>query len=180
MMRVNKAIAILVALAAAGVLFTQRAEEHPSHGDSPQGVVSWLEATDWPQARVERVVDGDTIILQYKGKRERLRYIGLDTPERLGPNTEAECYGDEAREVNAELVTDRVVYLEFDAELRDQYDRLLAYVYLSDGTMVNAHLLERGFATTLSIPPNLKYASRFRDLARGAEERELGLWAACH
>lgn len=132
-----------------------------------------------PQVRVTRVVDGDTIAVRLDGRTEKVRYIGMDTPETVKPNSPVECFGKAASEENKRLVDGRKVTLQFDVERRDRYDRLLAYVRLADGTMVNETLLRRGYATTLTIPPNVRYASRFRKAQREAREAGRGLWRAC-
>ncbi|MCW2958048.1 MAG: thermonuclease family protein [Solirubrobacterales bacterium] len=130
--------------------------------------------------RVVRVVDGDTVHVRVGGTEETVRYIGLDTPESVKPDTPVECYGKEAGRRNAELVDGRAVALVVGAETRDRYERLLAYVYTTaDGRFVNAELLREGFAETLTIPPNDRYAPRFRALANAAKRAKKGLWSAC-
>jgi micrococcal nuclease len=130
--------------------------------------------------RVLRVVDGDTILVALDGRSERVRYIGMDTPETVKPRTPVQCFGKRASAQNARLVAGREVRLVADAEARDRYGRLLAYVYRrSDGLFVNAELVRGGYATPLSIPPNVRFAQRFRALARGARLAGRGLWSAC-
>jgi micrococcal nuclease len=131
-------------------------------------------------ARVVRVVDGDTIVVARGGAQERVRYIGVDTPETVKPRTPVQCFGKKASAFNHRLVEGRSVRLVADAEERDRYGRLLAYVYRADdGLFVNAELVRRGFATTLTIPPNVRYAERFRALAAEARRAGRGLWSAC-
>jgi micrococcal nuclease len=131
-------------------------------------------------ARVVRVVDGDTIVVARGGAEERVRYIGVDTPETVKPRTPVQCFGKKASAFNHRLVEGRSVRLVADAEERDRYGRLLAYVYRADdGLFVNAELVRRGFATTLTIPPNVRYAERFRALAAEARRAGRGLWSAC-
>jgi micrococcal nuclease len=132
------------------------------------------------RARVVRVVDGDTILVSVDGREERVRYIGVDTPETVKPNTPVQCYGKKASAFNHALVEGREVRLVADAEKRDRYGRLLAYVYRADdGLFVNAELVRRGYATTLTIAPNVRFATRFRDLAAGARRAGRGLWSTC-
>src|SRR4051794_8539874 len=127
--------------------------------------------------RVQRVVDGDTIVL---AGGERVRYIGVDTPESVKPGTPVQCYAKAASHFNARLVEGRRVRLRYDAERQDRYGRTLAYVFRSqDGLFVNAELVRRGYATTLTIPPNVAHADDFRQLARGARRAGRGLWSAC-
>jgi micrococcal nuclease len=129
-------------------------------------------------ARVLRVIDGDTIEVVLRGRSEDVRYIGIDTPETVKPGTPVQCFGPRAHELNQRLVGGRSVRLVFDAERRDVYQRLLAYVY-TGGRFVNAVLVRRGYARTLTIPPNDSHAGLFHRLARRAGRAGRGLWAAC-
>ena len=129
--------------------------------------------------QVVRVVDGDTIKVRLDGGRiERVRYIGIDTPESVKPGTPVQCFAKKASHFNASLVSGRQVTLKTDAEERDRYGRLLAYVY-TDGRFVNRELVARGYARTLTIPPNVAHADEFAQLARRAREAGVGLWQAC-
>ena len=130
------------------------------------------------EALVERVVDGDTAVMKVGGESVYVRYIGIDTPESVKPGSPVECLGPESSSFNASRVEGRRVELEFDRELYDRYDRLLAYVRV-DGRMVNAELLKKGLATTLTIPPNDRYADRFSALEQEASDNSEGLWQAC-
>jgi micrococcal nuclease len=128
-------------------------------------------------AAVRRVVDGDTILLT---SGERVRFIGVDTPETVKPGAPVECYGRRASLFNHALLDGRRVRLVYDAERRDRYGRLLAYVYRADdGLFVNAELVRRGYARTLTIRPNTRYAARFAALADAAAAAGRGLWRAC-
>jgi micrococcal nuclease len=130
-----------------------------------------------PTAIVARVVDGDTIVLRGG---ERIRYIGMDTPESVKPGTPVQCFAKAAGHENARLVAGRRVRLRYDAERRDRYGRTLAYVYrASDGLFVNAELVRRGYATVLTVPPNVRHETRFRALASAARKAGRGLWGAC-
>jgi len=129
--------------------------------------------------RVVRVVDGDTIQVRLDGGRtERVRYIGIDTPESVKPDTPVQCFAKKASHFNASLVAGRAVTLKTDAEQRDRYGRLLAYVY-ADGRFVNRELVARGYARTLTIPPNVAHADEFARLAHRARASGTGLWSAC-
>jgi micrococcal nuclease len=130
-------------------------------------------------ARVLRVVDGDTISVRIGGRTERVRYIGIDTPESVKPGTPVQCFAKRAAAANAALVAGREVRLVRDAEPRDKYGRLLAYVYREDGSFVNATLVRDGYARTLTIPPNVAHASEFARLARAARVAGRGLWSTC-
>lgn len=124
-------------------------------------IVSSAENSQANLYKVIRVVDGDTIVIDYNGIEEKVRLIGVDTPESVHPdsskNTEA---GITASEYTKALLTDKSVSLEFDVQERDTYGRLLAYVYL-DGKMVNKTLLEEGYANIATYPPNVKYVDDF-------------------
>jgi micrococcal nuclease len=128
-----------------------------------------------PTARVERVVDGDTVIVRLDGRRERVRYIGVDTPESVKPGMHVRCFGKSAARFNRRLVEGREVRLEFDSERRDRYGRLLAYVYRGD-LFVNAELVRRGYGKPLEIAPNLAHAAELRRLAAAARSARRGLW----
>jgi micrococcal nuclease len=130
--------------------------------------------------RVVRVSDGDTIRVAVGGREERVRYIGIDAPESVTPGAPVECFGRAAARANARLVAGRRVRLVTDAEERDRFGRLLAYVYRADdGRFVNAALVRAGFAVPLTVPPNVRHAERFRALATEAREQGRGLWSAC-
>jgi micrococcal nuclease len=123
-------------------------------------------------ATVQRVVDGDTVRLVGLGS---VRLIGVDTPEVYGGTVE--CFGREASSFAKSVLRPgaRVRY-RVGTEPRDRYGRLLAYVWLRDGRLLNAVLAERGYATTLTIPPNDDLASRFRAAEERARERHRGMW----
>jgi micrococcal nuclease len=147
-------------------------------GGGAAGGAEGVEAGDELEARVERVVDGDTIIVRVGGRRERLRYIGMDTPETKHPRKEVQPFGPEADAANRRLVGGQTVRLVFDAQARDKYGRLLAYVYLDDGTFVNAELVRLGLARVMTIPPNVRHAEEFVRLQRQARAAGRGMWAA--
>jgi micrococcal nuclease len=128
-------------------------------------------------AQVVRVVDGDTIVVSIAGREETVRYIGIDTPEPYRDGEPA-CFSREASARNRTLVAGKLVQLQSDQEDRDRYNRLLRYVYVDD-VFVNRVLVEEGYATSLTIAPNTKYATEFRDLERTAQLARFGLWSAC-
>ena len=130
---------------------------------------------------VEHVVDGDTVDVVLGDRHERVRLIGIDTPEVYVRDGPPECYGPEASAYTKQLLPEGTpVRLERDVVGRDDYGRLLAYVYLAaDGRMVNELIVATGFAQPLTIPPNSTFASRFVAAARDAEAAGLGLWSAC-
>jgi len=122
-------------------------------------------------------VDGDTIKVRFNDRTEKVRYIGMDTPETHHPTRGEEPGGREATAVNRRLVDGKTVQLEMDVRERDRYGRLLAYVYVGN-LMVNAELVRLGYAQVMTIPPNVKYASLFVKLHREAREAGRGLWAS--
>ncbi len=130
------------------------------------------------QAFITRVVDGDTVEARVGGRVEDVRYIGVDTPETVKPGTPVQCFGPRASAFNHRLVEHRRVRLVFGAERRDIYGRLLAYVYLDD-RFVNASLVRRGLARSLTIPPNDRFAPLFHRLELRAARAGRGLWGAC-
>jgi len=121
---------------------------------------------------VERVVDGDTIKL---ANGERVRYLGIDTPETKHPTKPVQYFGPEAYQANKKLVQGKIVRLEFDGQKKDKYDRLLAYVYVDD-IFVNAWLVKNGFAKVLTYPPNVKKTASLLKLQQKAKEAGIGLW----
>jgi micrococcal nuclease len=137
-------------------------------------------ATRSDPARVVRVVDGDTVVVRTGGHEERVRYIGVDTPESVKPGTPVQCFAKAASAANKRLVEGQEVRLVHDAEARDRYGRTLAYVYRkSDGLFVNAELVRRGYAKPLTIPPNVAHALELRRLAATARRDGRGLWSRC-
>jgi micrococcal nuclease len=129
------------------------------------------ERGDRVSARVDHVTDGDTVWLTGIGK---VRLIGVDTPEVYG---QVECYGPQASAFAKHLLPPgrRVTY-ELGPEQRDRYGRALAYVWLDDGRFVNRLLVERGYATPLTIPPNDAHAGEFAAASRRARHAGRGLW----
>ncbi|MCI0346688.1 MAG: thermonuclease family protein [Chloroflexi bacterium] len=132
-------------------------------------------------ATVVRVVDGDTLVVDIGGHDETVRLVGIDTPETHRPNTPVECFGPEAAAHLAELLPDgTAVRLERDVEPRDQYGRLLAYVYRrSDGVLVNEAMARDGYAAALTIPPNVAREAVIAAAVVEARNGDRGLWAAC-
>jgi len=124
---------------------------------------------------VARIVDGDTIIVYLNGVKERIRYIGMDTPETKHPRKPVQYCGREASEENRRLVEGKTVTLVYDVEKRDRYGRLLAYVYV-DGIFVNAELVKRGYAMAYTYPPNVAHSNEFAEYQRQARMKGLGLW----
>lgn len=121
-------------------------------------------------AEVVYVVDGDTILVDIDNDQYRVRYIGVDTPERDEP------YYQEATQFNRDLVDGEIITLVKDISDTDQYGRLLRYIYLDDGTFVNEQLIANGYARLVTYAPDTSNADYFATLQREAREASLGLW----
>lgn len=178
--------------------FPHAARQHRAAAVAPVAAIAVMVAVGWlaagcgsrtagapPDApgttRVVRVIDGDTIVVRADGRDERVRLIGVDTPETKHPTKPVQCFGQEASAFTTSLLPRGTpVRLEQDAEPRDDYGRLLAYVSrVDDGVSVNAELVRRGFARPLTIPPNVAHAEEYRALAARARDTGQGLWQAC-
>ncbi len=124
---------------------------------------------------VKRVVDGDTVEL---ASGEKVRLIGIDTPETVDPRKSVQCFGKEAKEFTRSLLENQWVRLETDIEPKDKYGRTLAYVY-RDELFVNDTIIREGYAHVMTIPPNVRYAEVFRESQQFARVQNKGLWSAC-
>lgn len=139
---------------------------------------TWLWRTVAPErgeniAQVKRAVDGDTILLE---NGEKVRYIGVNTPESVDPRQPVECFGKEASAFNRDLVEGKRVRLERDTSDRDKYGRLLRFVYLEDGTLVNEILVREGYAFVATYPPDIAKQEIFRSAEKLARDEKRGLW----
>ncbi len=136
------------------------------------------------------VIDGDTIKVFFQGRKESVRLIGIDTPEsrrnsrakRIARKTgkTLKCIIQEGK-LSKKYVKSLVkkgdsIYLEFDIQQRDRYRRILAYVYLSNGKMLNEEILKAGYGTPYTVPPNIKYVERFLEIYKQARYERKGLW----
>ncbi len=162
------------------------AERITYDSDKAQFELPFGRSYDYSDILVSRVVDGDTLKLE---NGERVRLIGIDTPElhesqkldrdsqRSGQDKKLiQGMGKQAYEFTKNLVEGKHVRLEFDLERNDRYGRLLAYVYLQDGTFVNAEIIKQGYASLMTYAPNVKYVDLFRKLYTEARENRRGLW----
>ncbi|MBW1850225.1 MAG: thermonuclease family protein, partial [Deltaproteobacteria bacterium] len=131
--------------------------------------LSW--AGDWRTVR--HVNDGDTVVL---ADGVHVRYIGINTPEISHKDQTAEPYGYAAKKFNERMVLSKKVRLAYDVERHDQYGRLLAYVFLEDGTCVNSALLKEGLAYYLPRKPNMRYDDLFHRLQQDAMSNHTGMW----
>ncbi len=127
---------------------------------------------------VTKVSDGDTFWVTYpSGKEEKIRLIGIDTPEaRKTGRTDVEFFGKEASAYAKSLLLNKRVRLEFDVQKVDRYKRTLAYAYLESGEMVNSLLVKQGYARVATYPPNIRYQELFQKLEREARSSRRGLW----
>ena len=140
-----------------------------------------VKATQKPQVSgkysVVKVVDGDTVDLNINGKVERIRLIGMNTPETVDPRKPVECFGKEASNRAKELLTGKVVKIEYDpaGNTRDKYDRLLLYIFLADGTNYAKKMIMDGYAYEYTYDVKYKYQSEFKQAQKYAEDNKLGL-----
>lgn len=139
---------------------------------------------DLVHAQVMRVIDGDTFVARINGRTDRVRLIGVDTPEMTGSS---ESLGIQAKEFASRYIADREVWLEHDVQLRDRFGRRLAYVWLSQpdsrelqeirARMFNAVLVAEGYAQVSTFPPNVRYVEVFRTLQTEARNQGRGFWS---
>ena len=180
----NPVVVLIVALIGTAMFLVSQHGKLPARVGQSSGAGSQSGAYD--AVLVERAVDGDTLKLS---NGERVRLIGIDTPEvheseklyrdsrKSGQDVETiQALGRRAFLFTKGLVEGKTVRLEFDVEKRDKYKRLLAYVYLPDGTFVNAEVIKQGYASLMTYPPNVKYVDTFQQLYREARENRRGLW----
>ena len=139
------------------------------------------EAVRGAEPTISKVVDGDTIEVRVGGRTEKVRLLGIDTPETKDPRKPVQCFGEEASRHTAELLPEGTpVRLVRDVEERDRYDRLLAYVYrASDGLFVNLELARGGYADLLTYPPNVAHTAELSAAVAEARREQRGLWGAC-
>jgi len=130
---------------------------------------------------VVRVVDGDTLVARVGDRAERVRLIGVDTPETVSPSKPVQCYGKQASDHLKSLLPEgTAVRLQTDADTHDVYGRLLAYVYRrADGMFVNLELARDGYASLLTFPPNVAHEPQFSAAVDRAHRQRLGLWGTC-
>jgi micrococcal nuclease len=148
-----------------------------------------FEPPGFERAVVERVVDGDTIMVRITGRVEgpgagnaeigashSVRLTGIDAPESVDPRREVECFGREAAAATAALLQGRQIRMVVDVEESDRYDRLLRYIYMG-AEMANARLVVNGYAHAYTYPPNVRHANLFVGLERDARTGDRGLWS---
>ena len=203
------AVLLLLSLAAAAGAHPGKLDGNGGHYDSKTGKYHYhkgpkagteIVLTAYPikentvcKARIKRVVDGDTAIITFltdEGtpyKDERLRFIGVNTPETVDPHRPVQYYGKEASDFTKKELKDKTIWVQTDAGVRDRYDRLLGYIWLKEpkdldserevrSKMFNARLLLEGYAQTMTIQPNVRYSEMFVKFQREARESGKGLW----
>ena len=123
--------------------------------------------------QVKKIYDGDTIGVVLDGRFEKIRLIGIDAPE-----LDQRPWGRKAKEYLESLlaVANSRISLEYDIEQRDKYGRILAYIWIQDGRMLNEEMLEKGFAVLFTFPPNVKYVDRLRAAQKKVRENKIGIW----
>jgi micrococcal nuclease len=178
------AVGLLLMLGACSAL--KPVDQSPSMSQDPDVRGAPAFVRDGPtgptdRGHVVRVVDGDTIRVLIGDSEERVRYIGIDTPESVDPRKTIQPYALEASAENKRFVDGRDVVLEKDVSDRDRYGRLLRYVWIQDGDgwrLVNWNLVVEGYASAVSYPPDVKYQDAFRDAERAARDAGVGLWSS--
>lgn len=126
------------------------------------------------KVKVRKVIDGDTLLLD---DGEKIRLIGINTPEVKSRFSEAQPGGDEAKNWLQKILRSPIVWMQYDAEQFDKYERRLAHVFLESGDYLNAQLLEQGLAMLTLTPPNLMYAEKLQQAQQAAEQKKQGIWA---
>jgi micrococcal nuclease len=159
-------------------------EKQKNVTENAQNVLPESKSTNNPASSelfdVVGVTDGDTIKVSINGKIEALRLIGIDTPETVDPRKAVQCFGKEASDKAKEILTGKKVMLEADGIQgeRDQYGRLLRFIFLKDGTFFNQKMIEEGYAHEYTYQNKpYKYQTQFKDAEKTARENKLGLWA---
>lgn len=173
---------VFLALAAQDVL---NAHKKAGFGGTPKpAVLPTATKSESNQLIVTRVIDGDTIVVLMNGVSEKIRLIGVDTPETVDPRKTIQCFGKEASMFTENLLLNNAVRLEADASQgdRDKYGRLLRYVFLEDGTanneIINKKLIAEGYGHEYTYRLPYKYQSDFKNAERLAREGQKGLWAS--
>ena len=174
-------IVLGLALVALTVRFSDFSEPRPapSQAAASATVATSTASAVTPLYPVERVVDGDTLAVEMSGKSVKIRLIGLDTPETVDPRKPVQCFGKEASDKAKELLTGKSVRLEKDASQGeyDKYGRLLAYVYLPDGTLFNKFMIAEGYGHEYTYNLPYKYQLEFKEAEARARAEKKGLWA---
>ena len=150
----------------------------PDETDEENSIDTQSEQIDEDGYKVVKVVDGDTLDVDIDGRKERLRLIGIDTPETVDPRKSVQCFGKEASSKAKEMLLGQFVSLESDDTQgeRDKYKRLLRYVFLPDGTNFNLYMISEGYAHEYTYDQPYKYQAEFKQAEATARENSKGLW----
>ena len=170
--KTKRLIALIVGIASLLLAYSQQSDTKPLAKVVQQAQPGLYQVTEF--------VDGDTLAVDMNGTKEKVRMIGVDTPETHDPRKSVQCFGQAAADYTRQLIGSNRVRLEADPENtnRDRYNRLLRYVYLPDGRMVNAELIKNGYGFAYTYFPFSKL-DEFRGYQKSAEEQKLGLWNDC-
>ncbi len=172
----KKKIKLIISIVSLIVVFVLQATRHAD----PSSVLGTVAQNQPGLYHVTKFVDGDTIDVDMNGKSETIRFIGVDTPETHKPNTPVQCFGEKAAAFTKMLIGTNNVRLESDPQgtNRDRYDRLLRYIYLPDGTLVNAEIVKQGYGFAVVGFPFTKM-EEFKTYENQARESNRGLWGGC-
>ncbi|WP_392435316.1 thermonuclease family protein [Finegoldia magna] len=163
-------------------------EEAKEKAEEKESTVNNDDTSIFETAKVISITDGDTIVVDINGKTEKLRFIGIDTPETHHPNKPVQHFGKEASDYTTKQLTNKTIYLQKDVSERDKYRRLLRYVWLIKpstnepskeeviANCFNAELVKNGYAHAYTYPPDVKYNEIFKELEAKAREKHIGLW----
>ena len=153
--------------------------EQETEGEATELQTEKVEQSKPTLFKVLKVVDGDTLDIDMDGKIERIRLIGMDTPETVDPRKTVQCFGKEASDKAKEMLSEKMVNIETDNSQgeRDSYGRLLRYVYLEDGTLFNKYMIAEGYVHEYTYQSNpYKYQADFQEAEKQSREAEKGLW----
>ena len=155
------------------IIFVPKELDLEKPNENQKQVEQKLEQT-LEKSKVIRIVDGDTIEIE---SGQKVRYIGIDTPETVDPRRSPECFGKQASQYNQQLVEGKEIYLEKDVSETDKYGRLLRYIYLQpEDISINEQLVKDGYAVASSYPPDVKYQEKFKLAEEEARNNKRGLW----
>lgn len=141
----------------------------------PPKLSAKVDQTDTSLVKVVKVIDGDTIEIE---SGEKVRLIGVNTPETVDPRRKVQCFGKEASNFTKENLEEKFVKLEKDVSEKDKYGRLLRYVHIGS-VLFNEELVKNGYAQVSTYPPDVKYKDKFLEAQKYARENKLGLWGKC-
>ena len=178
-MRTRFALAVLLVIVAFPFLYARSQPATGAMPESSEGATTIAATSSTALYPLIRVVDGDTVVVFYHGRDEHVRLIGIDTPEVVDPRKPVECFGKEASAHMHTLVDGKAVAVELDPSqgTRDKYGRLLAYLFLPDGTNVNLTMIASGYAHEYTYRLPYKYQAQFKAAEKAVRDQKLGLWA---